>query len=43
MAEESDEGRDGTQQHGDNREIMQMLEMMAANCALCHDGNVKRK
>lgn len=42
-AGEEVEGKDSTQQHRDDREIMQMFEMRVAYCALCHEGNVKRK
>lgn len=40
--EEEGEGKDNTQWRRDDREIMQMLEMRAAYCTLCHEGNVKR-
>lgn len=35
---EEEEGKDSTQQHRDDREIMQMLEMRVAYCTLCHEG-----
>lgn len=37
-----EEGKNSTQRHRDDKEVMQMVEMRDAYCTLCHEGNVKR-